>query len=50
MRNLIYLGASFATTNPPLVNMVWDILPNTLNPLCEKIILTNPDADSQGKA
>ena len=44
LQHTLYLGASFATTNPPLVNMAWDILPDTWNPIIDKIIISNPDA------
>jgi hypothetical protein len=46
LQHTLYLGASFATTNPPLVNMAWDILPGTWDPIIDKIILTNPEAGS----
>ena len=35
LQHTLYLGASFATTNPPLVNMAWDILPGTWNPIID---------------
>jgi len=50
IRNLIQQCVSFAITNPPLMNIVWDILLNTWDPIIEKIFLTNPDADFQGMA
>ncbi len=45
LQHALYLGASFATTNPPLINMAWDALPDVWNPVIEQLILTNPDAD-----
>jgi len=50
LQHALYLGASFATTNPPLVNMAWDILPDTWNPIIDKIILSNPGASVQDLA
>ena len=50
LQHTLYLGASFATTNPPLVNMAWDILPDTWDPMIDKIILTHPEAGSQDLA
>jgi transaldolase len=44
LQHTLYLGASFATTNPPLVNMAWDILPDTWIPIIDKIIISSPDA------
>ncbi len=41
----LYLGASFATTNPPLVNMAWDALPGTWNPIIDGLISSHPEAD-----
>ncbi len=43
----LYLGASFATTNPPLVNMALDILPDYWDPIVDHIIRANPDAGAQ---
>ena len=45
LQHTLYLGASFATTNPPLVNMAWDILPGTWNPIIDGIISNHPEAD-----
>jgi transaldolase len=45
LQHALYLGASFATTNPPLVNMAWDILPGTWNPVIDGIISSHPEAD-----
>jgi len=46
----LYLGASFATTNPPLVNMALDTLPDYWGPIIDNIIVANPDADAQALA
>jgi transaldolase len=45
LQHALYLGVSFATTNPPLVNMAWDILPDCWNPIIDSIIRDNPAAD-----
>jgi transaldolase len=45
LQHTLYLGASFATTNPPLVNMALDILPGTWNPIVDGIITSHPEAD-----
>jgi hypothetical protein len=50
LQHTLYLGSSFATTNPPLVNMAWDILPATWDPIINRIIITNPDASAQSLA
>lgn len=46
----LYMGASFATTNPPLVNMALDILPDYWGPIVGNIIVANPEADAQALA
>jgi transaldolase len=45
LQHTLYLGVSFATTNPPLVNMAWDILPGTWNLIIDGIITSHPEAD-----
>ncbi|OGO27914.1 MAG: hypothetical protein A2W33_02005 [Chloroflexi bacterium RBG_16_52_11] len=45
LQHALYLGVSFATTNPPLVNMAWDILPDFWNPVIDAILRENPSAD-----
>jgi len=40
----LYLGASFATTNPPLVDTAWLADPERWNPIVDNIISDNPDA------
>ena len=45
LQHALYLGVSFATTNPPLVNMAWDILPEYWNPIIDGIIRGNRSAD-----
>jgi transaldolase len=42
LQHALYLGASFATTNPPLVNMAWDILPEAWDPVADELIRLNP--------
>jgi hypothetical protein len=41
----LYLGASFATINPPLVDMAWVADPKRWNPVVDNIISHNPEAD-----
>jgi transaldolase len=38
----MYLGASFATTNPPLVNMAWSAEPGRWDPVADRLVLGNP--------
>ncbi|NIN97379.1 MAG: hypothetical protein GTN93_19920 [Anaerolineae bacterium] len=40
----MYLGASFATTNPPLVDYAWLAHPEHWNPIVDSIITDNPEA------
>jgi transaldolase len=41
----MYLGASFATCNPPLVDMAWVADPGHWNPIVDNIIAENREAD-----
>ena len=45
-----YLGASFVTTNPPLVDWAWTALPGFWTPIVDSIITDNPDADDDALA
>ena len=45
LQHALYLGVSFATTNPPLVNMAWDILPDYWDPIIDGVLRANPSAD-----
>ena len=44
LKHAMYLGASFATTNPPLVDYAWQAHPEHWNPIVERIISENPKA------
>jgi transaldolase len=46
LQHTLYLGISFATTNPPLVNMALDILPGLWGPIVDEILKDNPTADT----
>lgn len=43
----LYLGASFATTNPPLVNMALEILPEYWTPTIDRLIHHQPEASPE---
>ena len=45
LRYTTYLGASFVTCNPTLVNIAWDADPERWNPIMDGIIAANPQAD-----
>jgi hypothetical protein len=45
-----YLGASFVTTNPPLVDWAWTALPEQWTPVVDAIITAHPDADDDSLA
>ena len=42
----LYLGASFVTCNPPLVDLAWVADPERWNPVVDGIIAHNPEADA----
>lgn len=44
LKYALYLGASFATTNPPLVDAAWSAGPERWNPIVDNVISDNPDA------
>ncbi len=44
LKYTLYLGASFATTNPPLVDAAWLAEPERWNPVVDAIISANPAA------
>ena len=46
LRYALYLGASFATTNPPLVDRAWLADLARWDPVADTIIADNPDATS----
>lgn len=41
----MYLGISFETTNPPLIDLAWLADPERWNPVVDRIIAANPAAD-----
>lgn len=45
LQHALYVGASFATTNPPLVDMAWQAEPERWNPVVDGIISENAQAD-----
>lgn len=47
---VLYLGASFATINPPLVDIAWVADPERWNPVVDGIIADNPEADGDSLA
>lgn len=46
----LYVGASFATINPPLVDMAWVTDRQRWSPVVDGIIADNPDADAHALA
>jgi transaldolase len=46
----MYLGASFATTNPPLVEIAWQTDPERWDPVIDRIIADHPHAGLEGLA
>jgi len=44
LKHAFYLGASFATTNPPLVDAAWLAEPERWNPIVDNVISDNPEA------
>ncbi|NLE44577.1 MAG: hypothetical protein GX620_07630 [Chloroflexi bacterium] len=44
LEHALYLGASFATTNPPLVEMAWRSDPARWDPVVDRIVTENPEA------
>jgi hypothetical protein len=41
----MYLGISFETTNPPLIDLAWTADPERWNAVVDRIIAANPEAD-----
>jgi transaldolase len=50
LQHALYLGASFVTCNPPLVDVAWTADPERWNPIVDSIICDNPEADQDGLA
>jgi hypothetical protein len=46
----LYIGASFATINPPLVDMAWVADRRRWDPVVDSILVANPDADADALA
>jgi hypothetical protein len=46
----MYLGGSFVTTNPPLVDIAWTADPDRWTPIVDDIIAANPNADESSLA
>ena len=46
----MYLGGSFVTTNPPLIDIAWAADPDHWTPIVDDIIAGNPDADEAALA
>ena len=45
LRHAMYLGASFVTTNPVLVDIAWTADPERWDPVMEALVRANPHAD-----
>jgi len=43
----LYLGVSFETTNPPLIDLAWTADPERWNTVVDRIIASNPQADDE---
>ncbi|HOG46398.1 MAG TPA: transaldolase family protein [Anaerolineae bacterium] len=43
----MYLGISFETTNPPLIDLAWTADPERWNAVVDRIIAANPTADDE---
>jgi len=50
LQHALYLGASFVTCNPPLVDVAWTADPERWDPIVDSIIRDNPEADQDGLA
>jgi hypothetical protein len=50
LKYALYLGASFVTCNPPLVDIAWVADPERWNPVVDGIIVDNPGADGDALA
>ena len=46
----LYLGASFVTCNPPLIDIAWTTDPERWNPVVDEIIASHPDVDDDALA
>ena len=46
----MYLGASFVTTNPVLVDIAWTADPERWNPVMDAVVAANPQADEAALA
>ncbi len=50
LKYAMYLGASFVTCNPPLVDMAWTADPMRWNPIVDGLIVDHPGADGDALA
>jgi len=46
LKHALYLGASFATTNPPLIDAAWLAHPHRWSPVVDDVVSANPDASA----
>lgn len=47
LKYTMYLGASFVTTNPVLVDVAWDADPDYWDPIMGRLVAANPQADAE---
>lgn len=47
LKYTMYLGASFVTTNPVLVDVAWDADPAYWDPIMDRLVTANPQADAE---
>lgn len=47
LKYTMYLGASFVTTNPVLVDVAWDADPTYWDPIMDRLVTANPQADTE---
>ena len=47
LRYALYLGASFVTTNPVLVDIAWAADPDHWNPVMDRLVAADPNADDE---
>nr|MBC7245369.1 hypothetical protein [Chloroflexota bacterium] len=47
LKYTMYLGASFVTTNPVLVDVAWDADPAYWDPIMDQLVMANPQASAE---
>lgn len=47
LKYTMYLGASFVTTNPVLVDVAWDADPAYWDPIMDRLVAANPQANAE---